>query len=112
MQTQRLRNVPAVIVIVFDVAPVAKIFSSDMLFDEYTRLGQPLKDPSVTLTTIVDRVDIELSRMQTYVIQSADGPGGAKQFLCNQTAQASWWLPPGQKFSERIYIPLAHRRSS
>ena len=44
----------------------------DMLFDEYTRLGQPLKDPSVTLTTIVDRVDIELSRMQTYVIQSAD----------------------------------------
>ena len=88
----------------------------ELLQSEYYRLGEPLKE--VTLLQLVAKVDIELSRNETFVVQSGQaGPGGETQFLCNKTQEISWWLPKDKDFDDTIYkradgVPFVFEKTS
>ena len=69
------------------------------LQQEYERLGSVFSNPKNTLLSVVERVDVDLSKNQEYLIQEAEG----RQFLCNVTAQTSWWLPSTNKFDTKVH---------
>ena len=74
------------------------------LYDEYLRLGQPLHTKK--LKQIVDEVDVELSKHQTFQLMEAEGakgPNNEVQYLCNTTQKISWWVPTNRRFDSKIH---------
>ena len=59
--------------------------------------------------TLVDQVDITLSRNQTFLILTEPGrrgPNGEEKFLYNRTQEKSWWIPNTMQID-----PTIHRRA-
>ena len=56
-----------------------------------------------TLENLVDKVDVTLSRNQSYSIHKSEDDSG-RQYLCNRTHGVSWWLPAGKQFDEEVYL--------
>ena len=61
-----------------------------LLIQEYERLGKPLEKHSVE--QLIRKVDLDLSKRQTWVVQDHEGPANQKQFLSN--LKLSVWIPP------------------
>ena len=74
----------------------------DLLQSEYIRIGEPLKE--LTLVKLVAKVDVELSRNQTFlIVGNQSGPDGETQFLANRTLGMSWWIPSDQAYDETVH---------